>query len=201
MKNKIQTAYPQSVFHRSTEAKLYIADFTERTGHNRKVEFHTTIPQVPGSTADMDCLVLENPLQLPVLCNIFDDNQFKSDDGNDLSHCECVFFPETELNDAILAFVEIKDCKSKNISVYKNKVKEQIITTAQIFREKSIIENQRVYGIVSFPRKNKVSFNQTIFDDFTEYKKNYQKYKVHFLLTNSASIINEKKLTICSKPH
>ena len=36
---------------------------------------------------------------------------------------------------------------------------------------------------------------------FGEYKKNYQKYKVHFLLTNSASIINEKKLTICSKPH
>lgn len=40
-----------------------------------------------------------------------------------------------------MAFVEIKDCKSKNISVYKDKVKIQIISTVQMFRDKGIIEN------------------------------------------------------------
>ena len=39
-----------------------------------------------------------------------------------------------------MAFVEIKDCKSKNISEYKDKVKTQIISTVQIFRDKGIIE-------------------------------------------------------------
>mgnify|MGYP001402785673 FL=1 len=93
-----------------------------------------------------------------------------------------------------MAFVEIKDCKSKNISVYKDKVKIQIISTVQMFRDKGIIEKQRVYGVISFPRKNKVSFNQTIFDDATEYKKLHQKFKIRFLPTNYISIVDERKL-------
>lgn len=94
------------------------------------------------------------------------------------------------------AFVEIKDCKAKNISVYKDKVKSQIISTVQIFRDKGIIEGcQRVYGIISFPRRNKASFNQTIFDDVTEYKKLYKKYRISFFPTNDVFIVNEKKLT------
>lgn len=194
MKNKLQAIYPQSVFCCSTASRLYITDFTERTGSNRKVEFHESVPQIPNSTTDMDCLILENSSQLAVVCNIFNDNQFKDNNGDDLSHCECVFFPENEHKSMSVAFVEIKDCKSKNISVYKDKVKTQIIYTVQIFRNKGIIEKQRVYGIISFPRKNKVSFNQTIFDDATEYKKLHQKYKIRFLPTNCVSIIDGKKL-------
>lgn len=111
-----------------------------------------------------------------------------------MSHCECVLFSESERENIGMAFVEIKDCKSKNISVYKDKVKTQIISTVQIFRDKGIIENQRVYGVISFPRKNKVSFNQTIFDDVTEYKRLHQKYKIRFFPTNGVSIVNEKTL-------
>lgn len=73
-------------------------------------------------------------------------------------------------------------------------IKTQIISTVQIFRDKGIIENQRVYGVISFPRKNKVSFNQTIFDDVTEYKRLHQKYKIRFFPTNGVSIVNEKTL-------
>ena len=195
MKNRIQTVYPQSVFCSSTAPVLYIADFTERTASVRKVEFHETIPQVPNSTEDMDCLVIENSLRLSVICNIFDDNQFKDGDGSDLPHCECVLFPESEQNNIGTAFVEIKDCKPKNISVYKLKAKSQIISTVQMFRDKGIIEqNQRVYGIISFPRKKKVSFNQTIFDDASEYKKFHQKYRINFLPTNNVCIVDLKKL-------
>lgn len=194
MKNKIQAVYPQSVFCSSTASKLYIADFSERTNSDRKVEFHEIIPKVPDSTTDMDCLVFENSSQLSVICNIFDDHQFKDKIGKDLPHCECVLFPESQRNDIGMAFVEIKDCKPKNISEYKAIVKNQIISAAQIFRDKGIIEKERVYGVISFPRKNKVSFNQTIFDDVTEYKRLHQKYKVRFLPNNSVSIVGEKKL-------
>lgn len=108
------------------------------------------------------------------MCNIFDDNQFKDNEGNDLPHCECILFPNKEQKNIGVAFVEIKDCKSKNISVYKDKVKAQIISTTQIFRDKGIIDGQRIYGIISFPRRNKASFNQTTFDDVTDYKKLHQ---------------------------
>lgn len=195
MKSKIRNNYPLSVFCSSASAKMYLVDFTERTKSERKVEFHETIPLVPNSDKNMDCLIFENPSQLPVVCNIFDDNQFKDEKGKDLPHCECILFPESLQDDISAAFVEIKDCKSKNISVYKDKVKIQIISTAQIFRDKGIIEKrQRVYGIISFPRRNKVSFNQTIFDDVTEYKKLYQKYRVSFFPTNNVFIVDEKKL-------
>lgn len=196
MKNKIQAVYQQSVFCSSTSTKLYIADFTDRTGSKRKVEFHETIPQTPDSTKNMDCLFIENSSQLPIVCNIFDDNQFKDDDGNDMTHCECVLFPESKQKDIGFAFVEIKDCKPKNISSYKEQVKNQIISTVAIFRENGIIKEQSIYGIISFPRKNKTSFNQTIFDDVTEYKKLYRIYKVHFCPTNSVSVFDEKKLTV-----
>ena len=136
MKNKIMNVYPQSIFCGSAAPKLYIVDFTERTDSKRKVELHETVPQVPNSTAVMDCLVFENPSRLPIMCNIFDDNQFKDNEGNDLPHCECVLFPHKEQKNIGVAFVEIKDCKSKNISVYKDKVKAQIISTTQIFRDK-----------------------------------------------------------------
>lgn len=113
MKNKIQAVYQQSVFCSSTAPKLYIADFTERTSSNRKVEFHENIPQAPDSDKDMDCLVFENSSELSVICNIFDDHQFKDNEENDISHCECVLFPESKKEDIGMAFVEIKDCKSK----------------------------------------------------------------------------------------
>ena len=194
MKNKIQAVYRQSIFCSSTSIKLYIADFTDRTSSKRKVEFHETIPQAPDGAKDMDCLVIENSLKLSIVCNIFDDHQFKDDKGNDMPHCECVLFPESVQNDIGLAFVEIKDCKPKNISSYKDKVKTQIISTVNVFRNKGIIEKQHIYGIISFPRKNKTAFNQLIFDDPTEYKKLYQRYKIRFSPTNSVSVFDERKL-------
>lgn len=197
MKSKIQNNYPQAMFSDSQALKIYVVDFTERTGSKRKVEIHETIPQVPNSDKNMDCLMFENPSQLSVICNIFDDSQFKDNKGKDMQHCECVLFPKSEQGNISAAFVEIKDCKAKNISVYKDKVKSQIISTVQIFRDKGIIEgHQRVYGIISFPRRNKVSFNQTIFDDAAEYKKLYQKYKICFFPTNNVYIVDKKKLTV-----
>lgn len=194
MKTKIQKIYPQSIFCSSRASNIYIVDFTERTDVKRKVEFHEAIPQVPNSSKNMDCLIFVNQLQLSVVCNIFDDNQFKDENGKDIQHCECVLFPECNKNNTGVAFVEIKDCKLKNVSVYKKKAKEQIISTVQIFRDKGIINMQRVYGIISFPRRNKLSFNQTIFDDATEYKKLHQRYRIHFFPTNNVSIVDEKKL-------
>lgn len=130
--------------------------------------------------------------------NILEDDQFKDNGGKDIQHCECCFFPTVNHDTSWLAFVEIKDCKPKNISDYKNKVKLQIILTVQMFRRANIIGRQQIYGIISFPRKKKTAFNQTIFDDYTGYKRLYKEHKIHFYATNKALVCDEETLALDS---
>ena len=197
MKSRILTAYPYSQFKQGNAPVFYIADFTERTKSLRKVEIYATIPLTPDETQNMDCLTVNNPKTLTIEFNVFDDNQFKDEEGRDIQHCECCLFPTANNDIPWLAFVEIKDCKPKNIVYYKEKVKEQIISTVQFFRNAQItIGRQKIYGIISFPRKKKTSFNETIFSDYAEYKKLYTEYRIHFYPTNTVQIKNEKILEL-----
>ena len=140
MKSKIQTAYPQAVFQSTSAETIYVADFTERTNSARKVEIHTAEPCVPDSGESMDCLKVNNRDKVGLEFCLFDDHQFKDEEGNDISHCECCFFP-TE-NASGLGFVEIKDCKAKNVATYKDKMKEQILSTVHLFRSSGIVDEQ-----------------------------------------------------------
>lgn len=83
--------------------------------------------------------------------------------------------------------LEIKDCKPKNISDYKDDVVQQIISVTNIFRKKNIITSHKVYGVVSIPRC-KVSFNNTIFGMPPEYKSLKKKHKILFAATNAMEI-------------
>ena len=83
--------------------------------------------------------------------------------------------------------LEIKDCKPKNISDYKDDVIEQIVSATNIFRQKNIITTHRVYGIVSIPR-SKVSFNNTIFGMPPEYKSLKKQYNILFAAANIIEI-------------
>lgn len=195
MRNRILNIYPDSELGQSTSSSLYVADFTERTGCVRGVEIHDVIPKAPEGDKEMDCIKISNPKELSLDYNIFDDHQFKDDGGHDLQHGECCVYPTENTQTTWVAFIEIKDCKVKNIASYKDKVKEQIISSVQLFRDAKVIDMQNVYGIVSFPRRNKTAFNQTIFDDYTEYKKFYQEHKIHFYATNEVTVEDSYKLS------
>ena len=132
MKSRILTAYPRSQFRQGNASVFYIADFTERTESLRKVEIHETIPKTPDGFQNMDCLTVNNPHTLTIEFNVFEDNQFKDEEGRDIQHCECCLFPAANDDISWVAFVEIKDCKPKNIADYKEKVKEQIEMTGQV---------------------------------------------------------------------
>lgn len=196
MKSNILSAYPNSTFAQSKALRIFIADFSERTGKKRGVEMHENMPpEAPDdSEQTMDCFVLNNSKPLEVCFNIFDDHQFKDAEGKDIEHCECCFFPTTNDEKSWVGFIEIKDCKPRNLSEHKQKTKEQIISTVRMFRQKDIINKQKVYGIISFPRKKKVAFDQTIFGDYCEYKQLYQAEKIRFLATNSVTIVDEYTL-------
>lgn len=64
------------------------------------------------------------------------------------------------------------------------------------FREKGILHSCQIYGIISFPRKKKVAFDQTIFDDITEYKRLYKEEHIHFFATNEVVVKDEALLKI-----
>lgn len=197
MKNRILKIYPQSIFKSSTKEIIHIADFTQRTGQKYGVEVHETKPQVPGKQEYMDCLTLKNTPTISLDFNIFDDNQFKANDQKDIEHCECCIFPTSNGERTWITFIEIKDCKIKNISIYKDKVKEQIIATVKQFTQHKIIQKQRIYGVISFPRK-KVAFDDTIFQDYNEYKQLYKTEKIHFIATNEIEVIDNYTIGLTS---
>ncbi len=194
MKNKILAAYPGSCFVSSEAPNIYVADFTERTESRRKIEIHENLPFTPDGTTEMDCLHIENPIPLAIDFNLFDDNQFKDEHQKDCPHCECCLFPSENDDKTWIAFIEIKDCKPKNISDYKNKMKEQILSSLSLFRKQGIIaETKKVYGIISCPR-HKTAFNDAIFVDRAEYKRLFHNHKISFLVTNEISVLNNNRI-------
>ena len=194
MKSKIQTAYPQSVFQSTSAETIYVADFTERTNSARKVEIHTAEPCVPDSGESMDGLKVNNRDKVGLEFCLFDDHQFKDEEGKDISHCECCFFP-TE-NASGLGFVEIKDCKAKNVATYKDKMKEQILSTVHLFRSSGIVDEQKVYGILSFPRKKKMLFNDFPYRDIYETTRWVKDYGIHLVAANEVNVNRNGMVTV-----
>ena len=194
MKSKIQTVYPQSIFQSTSAETIYVADFTERTNSARKVEIHIAEPCVPDSSEAMDCLKVNNRDKVELEFCLFDDHQFKDEEGKDISHCECCFFPASDDEHSFIAFVEIKDCKAKNVSVYKDKTKEQILSTVQLFKELEIIGEQKVYGIISFPRRKKMFFNDFPYRDVYEATRWVKNYGIHLFASNEVDVVNATML-------
>ena len=196
MKNKIQAVYPQSVFQTSSAETIYVADFTERTESERKVEIHTSLPVVLDDDENMDCLKLNNKQPISVDFCLFNDHQFKDKEGKDVSHCECCFFPTLNDERSFVAFVEIKDCKAKSVSQYKGKAKEQILSTVQMFKSSDIIDKQRVYGLLSFPRKKKMLFNDFPYRDIYEETRWVKEYGIHLLASNELTIESDERIQL-----
>lgn len=198
MENRIKHIYPSILPQTFSDAEVYVADFSERTNSARGVEFHPSHPLCPKTEGQlMDCLLIRNPQGMTLSFIPFQNHLFKDKQGNDMEQCECCFFPlamnTTEGN--FISFVEIKDCKSKNLSVHKDKAKSQLTTSIREFRRRDIItDKQRVYGIISFPRMKKLSFNQTILEDYTEYKRLYKQERIHLLITNEVTVVSEGKV-------
>ena len=190
MRSRIRQHYPDTYITSRSVQNIYIADFSDRTQKARGIEVHNMLPACPKDpNKEMDCVTIQNPSQIDIDINIFDDNQFKDGQGHVLQHCECCIFPTNNHDKSWVVMLEIKDCKPKNISHYKDDVIKQIISTTKIFRQKNIITTHRVYGIVSIP-KSKVSFNNTIFGMPPEYKSLRKQYQILFAAANTIEIID-----------
>ncbi|MDF2933422.1 MAG: uncharacterized protein K0R36_2753 [Chryseobacterium sp.] len=190
MKNKIDSVFDSSKFsHESfiTE-KVYIADYTERTASLRSVEIHDTNP------TDIDSLIINNPTEIHISTSIFSPQCFIDDNGKEPKQCECIVTPTTLLPNSWILFIEIKDCKPKNVSTYHKECKEKILENVKLFREKEILDDDKVvYAVVSFPRTGKTNFHNHLIKA-TEWKQIRDEHKIMIKGTNEITIKNEKSI-------
>lgn len=189
MRSRISAAYPNSSFVNHDSNTIYIADFTRRTQNIRHVEVHSTQPLCPENPNNlMDCFKIMNPSNHDIEFNIFDDNQFKDAQGNDIAHCEGCFYPSTNQEDSWIVMLEIKDCSVKNMVRYKKDVVDKIIKTKDIFKSCGIIIKHNIFGIASFPRRNKTAFNDYIFGDIITSTSLSKAHGIIFHATNRIEI-------------
>jgi hypothetical protein len=189
MKNKITDVFGNNKLIHKTALnfpQIHVMDYTERTKGVKGLEIFDKKPN------DIDALVIENP-NLDITATFFEPQCFLDESGEP-DNCEGVFYLSNSNDDTWLLFIEIKDCKSKNISKYFAKSKNQIISVVQIFRNKNIITpNKKVYANISFLRTNKKEyFNQLI--QSGEKKEFLDKYKIFIRGTNRLRIKNEQTI-------
>lgn len=187
MKNKLFEQFPTSKFVDSSASVIYMADFSKRTNSVRAVEIcENSAPLTPDGSKDMDCLSIMNHNGCLLTFNIFDDNQFTDDLGNTLKHPEACLFIQDNLN--WICFIEIKDCKPKNVTTYNSEIKEKMKVCKQCLLDVNILQtSHKVYALASYPRK-KTSFDDSIFNDTFEVKRLYDETGIIFIASNSISV-------------
>ena len=166
-----------------THTQIHVIDLTQRTNSAQSIKIYDAQPE------GIDTLLIENP-NLDVSATFFKPQCFKDEHGYEPDNCEGVFYLSNSTDKTWVLFLEIKDCKAKNISDYFEKTKKQIIKIVRIFRDKKIIaENKRVYANISFPRRNKTDFfSQLIMDG--EPKSFIDNHKIFIRGTNKLKIKN-----------
>ena len=187
MKNKLIKAFGNDKLEHKehiTYPQIHVADLTNRTNSREKLKIYDSLPK------RIDTLLIENP-NLDITATFFKPQCFQNEKREEPDNCEGVFYLSNSTDKTWILFLEIKDCKAKNISEYFSKTKEQIKSVVQIFRDKQIIpQGKMVYANISFPRRNKTDFfNQLI--KHGEKKGFIDNYKIFIRGTNQLKIKNE----------
>lgn len=190
MKSRIEKSYPKISFVDTSWPEIYVADYTDKTGSTRTIEYHETKP------ADINSLKLINDGALHITAATLNEQSMTDPEtGKELMHCECVLFPKQNDEGTWVLFVEIKDCKQKNMSEYFKKAKEQIIATVADFRDKEVISSgKKAHAVISFPNKTKTNYYSQFITqgDRTSF---LHQYKIIIMATNTITIKNNRSLS------
>jgi hypothetical protein len=157
MKSKILAAYPHfQITEYSND--LFIADYTLQTANQREVEILVVKP------TDINSFEIKNPTAIETSVVVFNKLSFVDQDGNPLSQCECIAFPNVTFDKKPwILFLELKYCLFKNAIKKLNDAKNQLFDTLGYFRATGIIENgQLCYLVASLPKQNNTPFENFI---------------------------------------
>lgn len=166
---------------------LYVADWKDE--NNGGISF-------TDYDVERAAVRLLNPSMLSVYCDKFPENALPIKKGCFSQQCECILFPQDEAEDTDdwRLFIETKYAKDEakardERNNYPQKMVGQIEATVEYFRNKGILEeNKVVYAIVSFPMLDNYNawFDQNLIHEALA------KYQIIVRATNQAKILNKK---------
>lgn len=166
---------------------LYVADWKDE--NNGGISF-------TDYDVERAAVRLLNPSMLSVFCDKFPENALPIKKGCFSQQCECILFPQDEAEDTDdwRLFIETKYAKDEakardERNNYPQKMVGQIEATVEYFRNKGILEENRVvYAIVSFPMLDNYNawFDQNLIHEALA------KHQIIVRATNQAKILNKK---------
>lgn len=166
---------------------LYVADWKDE--NNGGISF-------TDYDVERAAVRLLNPSMLSVYCDKFPENALPIKKGCFSQQCECILFPQNEAEDTDdwRLFIETKYAKDEakardERNNYPQKMVGQIEATVEYFRNKGILEeNKVVYAIVSFPMLDNYNawFDQNLIHEALA------KHQIIVRATNQAKILNKK---------
>lgn len=170
---------------------LYVADWKDE--NNGGISF-------TDYDVERAAVRLLNPSMLSVYCDKFPENALPIKKGCFSQQCECILFPQDEAEDTDdwRLFIETKYAKDEakardERNNYPQKMVGQIEATVEYFRNKGILEeNKVVYAIVSFPMLDNYNawFDQNLIHEALA------KHQIIVRATNQAKIMNKKVILL-----
>lgn len=170
---------------------LYVADWKDE--NNGGISF-------TDYDVERAAVRLLNPSMLSVYCDKFPENALPIKKGCFSQQCECILFPQNEAEDTDdwRLFIETKYAKDEakardERNNYPQKMVGQIEATVEYFRNKGILEeNKVVYAIVSFPMLDNYNawFDQNLIHEALA------KHQIIVRATNQAKILNKKVILL-----
>lgn len=170
---------------------LYVADWKDE--NNGGISF-------TDYDVERAAVRLLNPSMLSVYCDKFPENALPIKKGCFSQQCECILFPQDEAEDTDdwRLFIETKYAKDEakardERNNYPQKMVGQIEATVEYFRNKGILEeNKVVYAIVSFPMLDNYNawFDQNLIHEALV------KHQIIVRATNQAKIKNKKVILL-----
>jgi hypothetical protein len=192
MLEKINELLPTHNLVSEDSLELFVIDYTHINGGN--VEILNLRPNV-------DYVFIENTNRVPIYFDGFDHNALEISPGSYSKQCECLIFPQENLETNWILAIETKYVNNlanafRENNDYPNCMITQIIDTVSYFRDKGIIgPNRRVNAIVSFPTLIE-DFSATFFTGEMSIEDILIEHKIKIRATNTAQIISPKRINI-----
>jgi hypothetical protein len=188
IKTNIAAKYPHHIVN-SSDKSLYLADYTEQTASARGTEVFKGNPPL-----DIEYVTLQNNINLLNDFIIFDNKSFTGPDGNTLSQCECVVFPEKSDCNSWIFFAELKysgEAKNNKCNL-KEATRQLLKTRTYYYRNRIFFFTYLCYLLASLP-KQKPPFTNIPQKDLTKLKK---RYNIILKFGNKAKVLNSKILLL-----
>jgi hypothetical protein len=189
MINKIPELIPRSVLKNSSAEHIYIID---NKHYDKKA-----VADLLETEPEIGFVYLYNKNNVEVNFHAFEESAFKQG----CKQCECIVYSIPVDNESWELFIETKYVTNienafRESNGYPYSMVDQVIQTVEYFREKEIIDLDRVVNaIVSFPTLIQ-DFSASFFTGDQSIEDIMIKHKIRIRAKNSAEIKSHKKIKL-----